>query len=65
MGPNTKHRVREIVRIQSVHFLGEQDGAPEREVKKRLSDLFGHAAWAREAYLARVTYNGGRLNQFT
>lgn len=37
-------------------FLGEQDGLPERELKKQLAKLFDSAAWVRAAYLARVSY---------
>jgi len=47
---------RTQIRIQQLHFLGEQDGPPEQELKKQLTAFLGGAHWVRVAYLARVTY---------
>jgi hypothetical protein len=30
----------EKVQVREIHFLGEQDGPPERILKSRLNDLF-------------------------
>jgi hypothetical protein len=53
---NSKKPVEEI-QVPQVHFLGEQDGPPERELKSRLTDLFQHQSVER-GYLARVVYEG-------
>jgi hypothetical protein len=39
-----------------VHFLGEHDAPPDRELKIALSGEFAHTPGVRAAYLARVTY---------
>ena len=44
---------------EGVHFLGEHDGPPERELKVALSGEFLRTPGVRAAYLARVRYGGG------
>ncbi len=39
-----------------VTFLAEQNGAPERELKRRLIEILEPDATVRRAYLARVAY---------
>ena len=41
-----------------VTFVGEQDGPPEEELKRRLAALFGRYPRVRRAYLAIVEYAG-------
>lgn len=43
--------------VQDVSFVGEQDGPPERELKKKLTVLFEQLQLVRTAYLARVRYD--------
>jgi hypothetical protein len=40
----------------ALRFLGEQDGPPERELKKRLIRRFQNCPDVKTAYLANVTY---------
>jgi hypothetical protein len=44
----------EQVNVPKLRFLGEQDGAPERLLKQKLSDLFRRDCRVRRAYLTRV-----------
>lgn len=46
----------EQFRAVHVQFVGEQDGAPERDLKGRLTDLFLRDPNIYRAYLARVFY---------
>jgi hypothetical protein len=48
----------ESTRVPHLRFLGEQDGVPERELKKRLVEYFRHSGSVEAAYLARVAYGG-------
>lgn len=43
-------------REPTIHFLGEQDGQPERQLKSALSALFASGDAVQRAYLARVRY---------
>jgi hypothetical protein len=47
--------------LEGCHFkiLGEQDGIPERELKRRLSMCFFQRQDVQRAYLVRVRYDGG------
>jgi len=49
-------RPPQMVTVQTVHFIGEQDGPPERELKEKLIVLFGQLKLVKIAYLARVKY---------
>jgi len=40
----------------TVNFLAEQDGPPERDLKRMLADTFAHLGSVKAAYLARVDY---------
>lgn len=51
-------RKREELKVRTIHFLGEQDGVPERELKDELRKLFQNHNGVLSAYLARVTYSG-------
>jgi hypothetical protein len=42
--------------VQDVHFIGEQDGRPERELKGRVTEVLRSQSNVLRAYLARVTY---------
>jgi hypothetical protein len=50
----------EEVESSRVEFLREQDGVPERELKRRLSDLFAErgGGGVRRAYLAIIRHHG-------
>jgi SseB protein C-terminal domain len=49
--------------VRSIDFVGEQDGPPERELKEKLTVLFGQLQLVRTAYLALVRYdNAGPLH---
>jgi hypothetical protein len=48
--------LRKELQAPDVQFLGEQDGPPERELKRRLSNFFRTEQTVCTAYLARVTY---------
>lgn len=52
------HGTQEQVQVAKVQFLGEQDGIPERELKRQLSQLFTERGDIKRAYLARVQYDG-------
>ncbi len=49
-----KHAVE--FQISQVRFVGEQDGPPERELKRRLVQFFQNEQTVSAAYLARVMY---------
>ena len=55
-------KLRREFRVGAVHFLGEQDGPPERDLKERLATFFRTEREIGAAYLARVTYNDDSLN---
>jgi hypothetical protein len=42
--------------VGTIRFLGEQDGAPEREFKEAVARLLGTNATVERGYLARVAY---------
>lgn len=42
--------------VPAIHFLGEQEGAPEGLLKRRLSAAFGSHRQLGRAYLALVRY---------
>ena len=44
------------IHVPELHFLGEQDGVPERELKGCLTDLLRRDQRVQRAYLARVGY---------
>jgi hypothetical protein len=46
----------EEIRVLKLRFLGEQDGVPERDLKRRLTGFFWRDRSILTAYLARVTY---------
>ncbi len=48
----------DAIHAQHLQFVGEQDGAPERELKQRLAQSL-RPLGVRKAYLARVQYSGG------
>jgi len=54
--PEVPRRPEQVV-VQSVSFVGEQDGPPERELKDKLTVLFGQLQLVRTAYLALVRYD--------
>jgi hypothetical protein len=58
MGAHSGTNRHQIIRVQRTSFLGEQDGPPERELKTKLVIFFDRARWIRDAYLARVAYDG-------
>lgn len=43
--------------VDVIRFLGEQDGPPQREFKRRAVELLQETATIRRAYLARVAYD--------
>jgi hypothetical protein len=49
-------RARQQITVQTVYFLGGQDGPPERELKNKLVILFGQLRLVNIAYLAVVKY---------
>ncbi len=51
-----KPRPTEELRIAEIRFLCEQDGAPERDLKGALVELFRHHPDVKRAYLVRVQY---------
>ncbi len=53
-GPQTSE-----LHVPAIYFLGEQDGPPERELKKLLAPLFQGRTEVLRAYLARLTYGSG------
>ena len=56
LNPKSKEHPEEI-RAPQLHFVGEQDGPPERELKERLADFFRRDQSVKAAYLARVSYD--------
>ena len=50
---SSQHEHFEEFRVKDIKFVGEQDGPPERILKRRLSELLAHLSETR-AYLARV-----------
>jgi hypothetical protein len=54
----TSKKDPEEFQVPQVRFLGEQDGAPERELKCRLSQFFQSDQSVTTAFLARVAYGG-------
>ncbi len=40
-----------------VHFVGEQDGSTERELKDKLTPIFRNNGAVKKAYLARVRFD--------
>ena len=54
-----RKRKADVHKQQTVHFIGEQDGDPERLLKEALINEFGGAAEISRAYLARVEYADG------
>jgi hypothetical protein len=46
------------MQVSEVQFLGEQDGAPERLLKGRLTEFFQRDKSVRRAYLARTSLEG-------
>ena len=51
----------EAIQVPRIRFLGEQDGIPERDLKKQLVDLFRRDQSIAKAYLARISYGGDSL----
>lgn len=49
-------RLPEKFRAEQLHFLGEHDGAPERELKDKLIQLFERRKDIQRAYLAITQY---------
>jgi hypothetical protein len=49
----------QTVRVVGVLFRGEQDGVPERDLKRELTALFQSRSDVESAYLAVVSYQGG------
>ena len=43
---------------QSIRFVGEQDGPPERELKNRWAPILQRKSEVQRAYLARVLFDG-------
>jgi SseB protein C-terminal domain len=54
--PKPKEHPQEI-HVPQLHFIGEQDGPPERELKERLVGFFQRDQSVKAAYLARVSYD--------
>jgi len=50
-------RPREEFVAQTIQFVGEQDGPPERELKSHLAKLLTSERTVHRAYLARVQYD--------
>jgi len=53
--PGVPRPLQQVI-VQTVHFLGEQDGTPEQELKDKLVILFGQLRLVNVAYLAVVRY---------
>jgi hypothetical protein len=49
----------QTVRVGGVLLRGEQDGVPERDLKRELTALFQSRSDVESAYLAVVSYEGG------
>jgi hypothetical protein len=52
--PNHPHEMR----VSELRFLGEQDGAPERLLKNRLTEFFQRDKGVHRAYLAKASLEG-------
>ena len=52
---SNQRRAEELL-VPEVHFLGEQDGIPEGELKDSFAQLFRESSSIKKAYLARVAY---------
>lgn len=50
-------REPEHFELSDLKFIGEQDGAPERELKNRIRDYLSKRGANCRAYLARVKYS--------
>jgi hypothetical protein len=60
MIPNgTPSKPREAFVAATIHFVGDQDGPPERELMGHLAALFKNEQSVQRAYLARVQYKNG------
>ena len=46
-----------MIRPERVHYIREQDGAPERNLKAELSKVFDSYAGITKAYLVQVKYD--------
>jgi hypothetical protein len=46
------------IAVKDLHFVGAQDGRPERLLKCELAAFFGSASSVTRAYLARAIYAG-------
>jgi hypothetical protein len=44
------------IHIPELHFVGEQDGPPEKILKERLIIFLRHDKSVKKAYLAKVAY---------
>jgi len=53
--PTSKKHAEEF-QVPRLRFIGEQDGPPERELKRRLTEFFLRDQTVNTAYLARVAY---------
>jgi hypothetical protein len=53
--PSPKKHPQKMM-VAQPHFLGEQDGTPEHELKERLVAFFHRDQSVQTAYLARVRY---------
>lgn len=49
---------RQNFSVGQVRFIGEQDGLPERELKRELCTVLSRHTVIEKAYLARVSYDG-------
>jgi len=54
--PNIMQKPTEQGTATTVNFLAEQDGPPERDLKRMLADTFARLGSVKAAYLARVDY---------
>jgi hypothetical protein len=46
------------MRVSEVHFLGEQDGPPERLLKNRLTEFLQRDKSVHRAYLTKASFEG-------
>jgi len=58
--PNQKIKSAEEFYVPEIRFLGEQDGPPERILKRRLTDCFSGDVNIIRAYMARASLAGAR-----
>jgi len=56
----SEHRQTEVFNVHDIHFLGEQDGAPERDLKALLTKTFEKNIRITAAYLVRLRYEGSQ-----